>query len=243
MESLTQGASSFPISRNPNTVSTSAGCQVSASHTSNVHVMLDIFPNLHKEPEVWMHNAVSMALPIDMNQHPASNVGVVMPYDPQDRNSQLLNGPLSAPSPKPAPQPCLGLMAVIMPPNDYLIVPSMPSRASQSRSTSANAMGQCEKKNQCSLCKLHLSQPQVLSRHMKDKHEDKESCLFCSSFKWSQGRPYLFRYHLQMRHPQISLPEVQQKGPKTPQVNSMPQAWRLLQSICTVSLSFPSLSQ
>ena len=127
-----------------------------------------------------------------------TNVGVVMPYDPQDRSSQLLNGPLSAPSPEPAPQPCLSLMAVIMPPNDYLIVPSMPSRAPQSQSTSANAMGQCEKKNQCSLCKLHLSQPQVLSCHMKDKHEDKESCLFCSSFKRSQGRPYLYRYHLQM---------------------------------------------
>lgn len=222
-ESLAQGASLFPISRSPSTVTTSAGCQVSASHTINVHVTPDIFPSFHKAPEVWRRNTVSMASPIDMNRHPANNAGVVMPYDPQDSNSQSLNGLLSAPPPESAPQPCLGLVAAILPPNNYLIVSPMPSRAPQSQSRSANATGQCEKKNWCSLCELHFSQPQVLSHHMKDKHEDKESCVFCSSFKWSRGRPYLYS-HLRMQHPKIPLTEDRRKGPKTPKVNSIPRA-------------------
>ena len=240
-ESLAQRASSFPISGKYDTASTSAGGQISASRTSDAHVT-DPFPSFHKEPEVWMRNPVSMSLPIDMNLHPANNAGVVAPHDPQVSNPQLLNGPLSAPPPEPASQPRLGPRVAILHHNEYLIASPMPSRAPQNQSTSANATGQCKKKNWCSLCDFHFSQPQVLSRHMKDKHEDKGSCSFCSCFKWSRGRPYIYIYHLRMRHPQIPLPEVRQKGPKTLKVNSMPRAWRLVLSIHTTRLSLPSLT-
>ncbi len=54
--------------------------------------------------------------------------------------------------------------------------------------------------NRCPLCGINFTQSQVLNRHMKDKHEDKGSCTHCPSFKWSRGRPHLYRRHLQLKH-------------------------------------------
>lgn len=128
-----EGASSFPISGYTDTVSTSAGGQISASRTSDV-LATDIFPSLHEEPsKVRMRIPVSMAVPIDMNRHQANNAGVVVPFDLQDLNSQALNGPRPAFPPEPAPQPRLGRGQAILPPNDRLTASSIPSRAPQAK--------------------------------------------------------------------------------------------------------------
>lgn len=63
------------------------------------------------------------------------------------------------------------------------------------------------KPNCCHLCGMSFTQPQVLRRHLKDKHEDKESCTHCLSFKWSRGRPHLYRRHLKLKHPQFASSE------------------------------------
>ncbi|KAH9031191.1 hypothetical protein EDB84DRAFT_176701 [Lactarius hengduanensis] len=39
---------------------------------------------------------------------------------------------------------------------------------------------------------------------MKDKHEDQESCAHCSIFKWSRGRPHLYRRHLRAKHSELT---------------------------------------
>ncbi|KAH8991496.1 hypothetical protein EDB92DRAFT_660537 [Lactarius akahatsu] len=74
----------------------------------------------------------------------------------------------------------------------------------QSQSTNVR-MG--EEPNFCHLCGVSFTQRQVYRRHLKDKHEDKESCPHCSSFKWSRGRPHLYRKHLELKHAQFTSSE------------------------------------
>ena len=62
-----------------------------------------------------------------------------------------------------------------------------------------------EKENRCHLCGIRFTQSQVLNRHMRDKHEDKMSCPYCLSFKWSRGRPYLYRRHLHVKHLEVTV--------------------------------------
>jgi hypothetical protein len=64
-----------------------------------------------------------------------------------------------------------------------------------------------EEPNFCHLCSISFTQPQVFRRHLKDKHEDKESCTHCSSFKWSRGRPHLYQRHLKVMHPEVTSSE------------------------------------
>ncbi|KAH9032390.1 hypothetical protein EDB83DRAFT_1839550 [Lactarius deliciosus] len=61
-----------------------------------------------------------------------------------------------------------------------------------------------EKQYHCLLCGISFTQSQVLNRHMKDKHEDKGSCAHCSCFKWSRGRPHLYRRHLREKHSELT---------------------------------------
>jgi hypothetical protein len=75
-----------------------------------------------------------MAVSIDMDRRPANDAGVVVPCDPQDRNYRALNGPRSAPTQEPSPQPCLGRGRAILPPN-YFITALMPSRVPRVQST------------------------------------------------------------------------------------------------------------
>jgi hypothetical protein len=56
----------------------------------------------------------------------------------------------------------------------------------------------------CPLCQVGFTQSQTLRRHLKDKHEDKKSCTYCLSFKWSRGRPHLYRRHLALKHPRFT---------------------------------------
>jgi hypothetical protein len=64
-----------------------------------------------------------------------------------------------------------------------------------------------EEPNFCHRCSISFTQPQVFRRHLKDKHEDKESCTHCSSFKWSRGRPHLYRKHLRLKLPEVTSSE------------------------------------
>ncbi|KAH9171134.1 hypothetical protein EDB89DRAFT_1973086 [Lactarius sanguifluus] len=79
--------------------------------------------------------------------------------------------------------------------------PVLPQVLSQSESIIAAV---AEKQHHCLLCGISFTQSQVLNRHMKDKHEDKGSCAYCPSFKWSRGRPHLYRRHLRAKHSEIT---------------------------------------
>ena len=227
---------SFAVSGDFETVSIPEGSQFSASspRASDAHVS-DIFHGpIEEHVSVWTHSPAIMATPIDKNRHPANNTGVVVSYKFQNSISQALKGPRCTLPPEQAPpsQPGLYLGQAIVPPHfsssacpyDHLTAPSTKSRAPQSQSRSADAMERHEKKTWCSLCEVDFSQSQVLSRHKKDIHNAKESCLFCSTFKWSQGRPYLYRNHLRIRHPEILLPEIRLKNSKKSKKHSKPQA-------------------
>ena len=64
-----------------------------------------------------------------------------------------------------------------------------------------------EEPNYCHHCLVSFTQPQGFRRHLKDMHEDKELCTHCSSFKWSRGRPYLYRRHLRLKHSEVTSSE------------------------------------
>ena len=76
-----------------------------------------------------------------------------------------------------------------------------------------------EQENRCPLCGIRFTQSQVLHRHIKDKHEDKESCAHCSYFRWSRGRPYTYRRHLQVKHPEYTVSEDPPGGTRKAQVS------------------------
>jgi hypothetical protein len=133
---------------------------------------------------------------------------VVVSYNLRGSISQALSGLHCVPLPEQAPQPCFNREHAILPPHLSSSVRPYDNPAPstiqvpQSQNRNAGTMERREKKNWCTLCQMEFSQSQGLSRHIKDKHKDKESCLYCSSFKWSPGRPYIYRNHLRMRHPQ-----------------------------------------
>ncbi|KAH8995866.1 hypothetical protein EDB86DRAFT_1070165 [Lactarius hatsudake] len=77
----------------------------------------------------------------------------------------------------------------------------LPPILSQNESINAAV---AEKQHHCFICGISFTQSQVLNRHMKDKHEDKGSCAHCSSFKWSRGRPHLYRRHLRAKHSELT---------------------------------------
>ncbi|KAI9454302.1 hypothetical protein BJY52DRAFT_737812 [Lactarius psammicola] len=217
----------FPVSSSLEALFIQDGRQILVPPASDAPVT-DIFPGScegQQLPEVSMHTPASMAVPIDTNRYPADNAGMVVASNGfQDSNSRALNGPACAPPPEPEPQLCSARGQVIPLPsrsspvhnNDPLVAPSIPSTFPPGQSRSSNTTERYEKKNWCPLCKIDFSQSQVLGRHIKDKHNTKESCSFCTSFKWSRGRPYLYRNHLRMKHPHFPPPDVRQKGSKTP---------------------------
>lgn len=53
----------------------------------------------------------------------------------------------------------------------------------------------------CGLCSKGYVQSQGLRRHYREKHAA-SSCKYCDDFKW--GRPYLFKEHLEKRHPHVN---------------------------------------
>jgi hypothetical protein len=55
----------------------------------------------------------------------------------------------------------------------------------------------------CSTCNADFYAEKGLTRHIKDRHLKRNICPFCLTFKWSQGRKYLFKKHLMSRHQAI----------------------------------------
>ena len=164
---------------------------------------------------VWMHTSATMTAAIDKNRHLTNNLrlGVVVSYNLPDSISQALSGPRCTPPPEQAHQYRFCTGQAILPPHlsssmrpDDNPAPSS-RRVPHSQNRNAGAMERREKKTWCSLSQRKFSQSQVLSRHVKDKHRVKKSCLYCSSFKWSQGRPSIYKNHLRLQHPQSPFPK------------------------------------
>ena len=57
----------------------------------------------------------------------------------------------------------------------------------------------------CDICDKHYSQSQGVSRHCREAHNLPYSCLHCN-YKWS--RPYQYRIHLEMWHPDVDADHV-----------------------------------
>ncbi|KAH9011917.1 hypothetical protein EDB84DRAFT_1444940 [Lactarius hengduanensis] len=233
---LAPGTGLFPVSV-PNALYIPDGRQTLVSPASDAPIA-DIFPGSREElqlPEVWtrIHTPPSMAVQIDANRYPADNTGTgVGSCGFQDSGSQALDESRCAPPPEPECQLHFDrgqvTLASSLPPtvqlNGPLVASSIPTSVPPSQGRIADTTERRETKTWCSLCKIGFSQSQVLGRHKKDKHELKESCSFCTSFKWSRGRPYLYKKHLRMRHFQNTPPNDRQKGSKAHEGNMKPQA-------------------
>lgn len=145
-----------------------------------------------------------------------------MPHNARTPSPQLQLNPNHTPTPSPSPENLYGLPAwdssqggqeatpsELSPPNRVSIeaYSSPPVFGLPQSKFVAMGLTVAEKKNRCPLCGIRFTQSQVLNRHMKDKHEDKGSCAHCSRFKWSRGRPHLYKRHLRAKHPGLSFSE------------------------------------
>ncbi|KAH9056757.1 hypothetical protein EDB87DRAFT_1169545 [Lactarius vividus] len=226
------GTSLFPVSGIPDALFLPRGRQNLASPASDAPIA-DIFLGSREElqlPEVWtrMHTPTRMAVQIDANRYPADDAGMgVVSCGFQDGDSQALDESRCAPSSEPEGQHRFGRLSSLPPTvqlDSPVVTSSIPKSVPQSQGPSADTTQRHGKKNWCSLCEIDFSQSQVLGRHKKDKHELKKPCSFCTSFKWSRGRPYLYKKHLRMRHFQITPTGDRQRGSKAPKGNLKPQA-------------------
>ncbi|KAI9433821.1 hypothetical protein H4582DRAFT_948889 [Lactarius indigo] len=174
----------------------------------------------------WVCSPPNMARPLKMDRYSSSSHMALSPYyDSQNirsdvlymshnAQSQLCSDPSYPPMSPPSPETHhfastssyqgQGLaeaasMDVEPSPATRVSIEVSPVMPVFSQSES-NIAAVAETKNRCPLCGTCFTQPQVLNRHMKDKHEDKGSCGYCSSFKWSRGRPHLYRKHLRVKH-------------------------------------------
>ncbi|KAH9011916.1 hypothetical protein EDB84DRAFT_1569455 [Lactarius hengduanensis] len=60
------------------------------------------------------------------------------------------------------------------------------------------------KKYWCQTCNAGFSQKQGLRRHDKDAHFSRLLCPHCEDFEWSPGRKYIFKKHLEAKHPEVT---------------------------------------
>ena len=200
-------------------------------------------------PTEWMCATPNSAQLIDTDRYSSKSHTTPTPYDSQNITSKMLYMPHNARSPSPrlhsSPDPTptrspssknlsellswdsshLGQEAAS---TELLLSPairvssieaiSVPPALPQSESLNVAVAGN---EYRCPLpgCGIHFTQSQVLNRHMKDKHGEKGSCTLCSSFKWSLGRPYLYRRHLRVKHPGLTFAEDRSGGARRAQVS------------------------
>jgi hypothetical protein len=198
-------------------------------------------------PTEWMCTTPNLntAQLLDMDRYSSKSLMTPMLYDSQNITSQmfmsynarspspqLYSSPNHTPTPSaPSPENLSDLLAwdslhrgheaasaELLSPEIRVSIKaiSVPPALPQSKSINAALAG---KEYRCPLCGIHFTQSQVLNRHIKDKHEFKESCTNCSSFKWSRGRPHLYRRHLRVKHPGLTFSEDPPGGTRRAQVS------------------------
>ncbi|KAH9170774.1 hypothetical protein EDB89DRAFT_1234179 [Lactarius sanguifluus] len=227
--SLAPVVGSPPLSKSSAPASIPQGCQFSAppafSPVSNSPVPNTV-PSLRshqdqQHQEAWMRAFASVVTPVWTDGYRDKNVEAIIPYNPQGSSCQISMSyePRRILHPGSVPQPYFDTSQTSLssrsPPvyaSDFLAAHSPSQETPQHQSRAENTKKQREKKYWCPGCRSGFSQSQVLGRHIKDKHETKQTCPICVSFTWSRGRPYLYREHLQMRHHLAVPPEVRQKG-------------------------------
>ncbi|KAH9057529.1 hypothetical protein EDB87DRAFT_1021684 [Lactarius vividus] len=152
--------------------------------------------------EAWTRALASVVTPIGADGYQANEVEAIDPYGPQESNYQVSYRPHPVLPPSPMLQPYFGTrqpsLSSRSPPvhaSGFLAAHSPSQETPRHQSRAANTKKRREKKYWCPSCKSGFSQSQVLGRHIKDKHEAKQTCRHCVSFTWSKGRPYLYRKH------------------------------------------------
>jgi hypothetical protein len=74
------------------------------------------------------------------------------------------------------------------------------TQSSQSPRRQISTSGALKCPYSCDICGKRYSQPQGVGRHRREVHEARP-CVYCHDYEW--GRPYLYRRHMQRRHPDI----------------------------------------
>jgi hypothetical protein len=58
---------------------------------------------------------------------------------------------------------------------------------------------------QCHVCHAGFREAKGLDRHLEDRHAYRIMCLHCANFRWTTGHNDLFREHLDIEHPEVTL--------------------------------------
>ncbi len=227
---LAQGVGSPPLSEIPDTAPILEGRQSFSGSESLVidSAVTDKAPNSclrsredQQYQEAWTCAISTAATPVGADRCQANDVATIVSYRPQEHTSYRLRRVLF-PSQDPRIYPgtrqsslSSRSLASLVYSSNHLAVSSSSQVTPQRRSRprAADPRKRSEKKYWCPICGSGFSQSQVLGRHVKDKHESRQSCpqAFCP-FTWSRGRPHLYRRHLQTQHPLIALSHVRQMG-------------------------------
>lgn len=161
----------------------------------------------------------SVVSPVETDRYRDNEVEEIAPYGSQKSSFHLSYKPRRALRPDPVLQPYFTRQQVPSSSRPSPVYASKFHAASPPlgaaplfQRRAINIQERPEKKYLCPNCGRGFSQSQGLGRHIKDMHKSKQKCSHCSSFKFSRGRPYAYRNHLETHHPEIAVLEVRKRS-------------------------------
>jgi len=236
--SLAPGVGSPPLSESSGAAFIPDGRQFSGSSASKSPIVIPV-PSCRSREDLQDRGAWTPTVSqVETIGYQANELETVFYYGPQESSLQVSYGPhyiLPVPVPEPyyfgAMKPNLSSSQSpsVYASNNYAVSP--PTQAvPHFQSRASNTKEKPDKKYFCPRCESGFTLPQMLSRHIKDMHEAKETCSHSScSFTFSRGRPYIYQKHIEKKHhgldPEVPPPpEVRQKGSRYAKESSKPYA-------------------